>query len=316
MLFNARAGRGRGATAAVQAARFMEACGWRIIACFSTPKRADDRIGLMAELARQVDRLVVVGGDGTLREASAAIHAHDLKTTVGFIPIGNANVLARELGIPREPSKAIRILPADRTLAVDIARITADDHASGPIFFMAMLEVGFGAAVIHRVHRWRMAGGRHLYRLKGDLLYVPAALQSLRAPPRIAFQIKPDEQPPLANCRLAVVANTRTYAKGWSLTPKASPIDGRLEVYSRQRSDPAAIIRSYAGAMRRRTIHGADVRYQCGRRLVISAHRPLCLQADGEPLPPLKRLKIEALPGAVRILVPVNAKDSGFGRPT
>jgi diacylglycerol kinase family enzyme len=316
VLFNARAGRGRGARTAARVVRFMEGGGWQISGCLSTPPHADDRTNLMAEWAQRVDRLVVVGGDGTLREVSAAIHAQDLKTTVGFVPIGNANVVARELGIPRDPRGAIRILTTDCTLAVDIACISPGDRAGGPMFFLAMLEIGFGAAVIHRVHRWRTAGWRRLYRFKGDLLYVPAALQALRALPFTAFQIKLDDQPVLADCRLAVVANTRTYAKGWSLTPGASPVDGRLDVFSRRRSDPAAVIRNYAGALRRRTIPGLDVRYRCGRRLAISSPKPLCLQADGEPLPPLKRLDIAVRPGAVRILVPEAAQRARFGPPT
>ena len=145
---------------------------------------------------------------------------------------------------------------------------------------------------------------RHVYRVWGDLLYPPAALMSLLDPTRPSFQMRIDAQHPIVDCRLAVIANTRTYAKGWSLTPRASPVDGMLDVFGRQREDPAAVIRSYGSARRGRAVRAPDVRHGRGCRLVITAAQPLCLQADGEPLPPQTRLSVNILPGAIRLLVP------------
>ena len=304
VLFNARAGQGRGQAFADRAARFMTQRGWQIVDRRPTPAAEGDRRALVRKLAARCERLVVVGGDGTLREAAAVIHAHAFKTTLGFIPIGNANVIARELGIPTESSRAFHILAADRVLAVDAALITPDGPPSDPVFFLAMLEIGFGAAVIHRVHRWRNRTWRHVYRFWGDLLYVPAALWSLRDPQHPSFRIRIDTRQANLDCRLAVIANTRTYAKGWSFTPRASPTDGMLDVFARQLVNPAAVIRSYARAWRSRTIQAPDVCYRSGRRLSIRAAQPLCLQADGEPLPPRMRLRINILPRAIRLLVP------------
>ncbi len=304
VLYNARAGQGRGQAVADRAARFMTQRGWQIVDRRPTPAAASDRRALVCKLAARTEHLVVVGGDGTLREAAAAIHAHALKTTLGFIPIGNANVIARELGIPPEPSQAFHILVADRVLAVDAALITPGGPPGDPVFFLAMLEIGFGAAVIHRVHRWRHRTWRHVYRIWGDLLYVPAALWSLRDPRHPFFRMRIDTRPASLDCRLAVIANTRTYAKGWSFTPRASPTDGMLDVFGRQWVDPAAVIRSYARAWRTRTIQAPDVCYRRGRQLSVSAAQPLCLQADGEPLPPLMRFDVKVLPRAIRILVP------------
>ena len=129
VLFNARAGRGRGQAAAERAARFMVARGWRIVARRSTPAAENDRRALICHLAAQSDRLVVVGGDGTLRETAATIHGKPGMPTLAFVPMGNANVLARELGIPRDPAEATRLITAEHTLAVDAARIIPDDRS-------------------------------------------------------------------------------------------------------------------------------------------------------------------------------------------
>lgn len=303
VLFNVKAGRSRGAAAAARAAHHMAQCGWRVTGPVPTPAGAIERRDLVVKLARRADRMVVVGGDGTLRETGAALYSHALKTVMGFVPIGNSNVLARELNIPRNPPQAVRLLTSDRFQTVDAALVTPDDRSLEPQFFMAMLDIGFGAAVIHQVHQWRKRWHR-IYRFGSDLLYLLAGIKASRKPRQPSFQLQIDDQPPLARCRLAVIANARTYAKGWSLTPQASPTDGILDVCGRQRDDPAAIAQSYLNAWGRRVNTRGDVHYRRGRRLVITGDRPLCLQMDGDPLVSQTRLQVEILPGAVRILVP------------
>ena len=301
VLFNAKAGRGRGAAAAARAARYLTRRGWQVRGPVPTPSGAVERRELVVELARRANLLTVVGGDGILRETGAALYAYAPLTMIGLVPTGNANVLARELNIPLNPPQAIRLLTAGRARIVDAALVTPADRSLEPQFFMSMLDIGFGAAVIHKVHRWR-SRWQHLYRFGGDLFYLLAGVNVLREPRQPAFSVQVDDQPPMNNCRLAVIANASSYAKGWSLTPQASPTDGILNVFGQQRDDPAAIAQSYLSAWRRRKTMKAGIHYRRGRVLDIAGDQPLCLQVDGDPLSPQTRLQVEVLPGAVRIL--------------
>src|SRR5215217_5449704 len=73
------------------------------------------------------DRLVVAaGGDGTVNEV---INGLDKDATLGILPLGTANVLAREIGLPLDVERACgRILNGERT-RIDIGVATNQDGA-------------------------------------------------------------------------------------------------------------------------------------------------------------------------------------------
>ena len=286
VVYNASAGRGQGQAIAADSAQHLTRAGWRVVTPVATPACPKDRAALVNRLVAHVGYLVVVGGDGTLREVCAVLHASGRRVVLGLIPIGNANVMARELDIPLAPSEAIRLLTGGRPQAVDAALMIPTDRSAAPVVFTAMLEIGYGAAVIHRVHRWRGGVGGRVYRRWGDLLYAPAVLWSLTESPQPAFRVRIDHHAPLAGCRQAVIANTRTYARGWTMTPHARPHDGRLDFMGRRRDTPAALVQSYAHAWGGRKIRTPDASYRQGRQMLIESDQPLCLQADGDPLPP------------------------------
>ena len=153
VVFNASAGRGQGRAIAVHTSQFLIRTGWRVVARAATPACSQDRTALVQRLAARADRLAVVDGDGTLREVCAALQASGRRVALGLVPIGNANVLARELNIPFDPLQAIRLLTRGCPRAVDAAVMMLSGQDAAPTLFMAMLEIGFGAAVVHRVHR-------------------------------------------------------------------------------------------------------------------------------------------------------------------
>ena len=55
----------------------------------------------------KADRVVAVGGDGTLKLVAEALKG--TKTPIGIIPAGSANGMARELGIPLGVNEALGV---------------------------------------------------------------------------------------------------------------------------------------------------------------------------------------------------------------
>src|SRR5829696_7946649 len=93
------------------------------------------------------DRLVVAaGGDGTINEV---INGLDREATLGILPLGTANVLARELGLPLDVGLACeRILRGERA-RVDLGVATNREGIERR--FACMAGIGFDAKVVHAV---------------------------------------------------------------------------------------------------------------------------------------------------------------------
>jgi diacylglycerol kinase family enzyme len=102
---------------------------------------------LAREAARTGTRLVVAaGGDGTVAEVAAGLLGTPAR--LGIIPLGTANVLAHELGLPMQPRAVAAMLAFGRSrpLWPGIA-----DTAGGTRLFVQMLGVGLDAQVVHRL---------------------------------------------------------------------------------------------------------------------------------------------------------------------
>src|SRR5580765_7654642 len=71
-------------------------------------------------LTHHPDLLVSWGGDGTVNEIVNGMFGHDVP--LGVLPGGTANLLARELHIPGQISKAIRLIGAGKTRRISLGR--------------------------------------------------------------------------------------------------------------------------------------------------------------------------------------------------
>jgi diacylglycerol kinase family enzyme len=122
------------------------------------------------------DRLVAVGGDGTV---AAVVAAAAGRWPVGVVPVGTGNDFARAWGWPMRLGDPAARAAALRTAPVGNARrcrLVRADGAGDPRPFCLYLSLGWDAAVAGRFHRWREArpgwfrspvGNKAIYALAG-----------------------------------------------------------------------------------------------------------------------------------------------------
>ena len=284
--------------------------GWQTIAQFTERNGPRER-QIVAQHADQVDTVVAIGGDGTVRETVLGLSdAQRSRLVIGFVPMGNANVLAREVGIACDDhDQAIAQVFAGTPRAMDVGAI------DGQPTFLLMLDIGYFAQVVHSVSGLRgRAATNWMYSLGGDLLYGGVGLIKLLTPKRPEFVVQADDQEPFTTSSLAI-ANAATYAKTGSFCPDADPSDGLLNFNGVRRGktlryslaamsgkpDDAV---SFTGSAKRITVRATDEKFVC--------------QVDGDPLPagPFAELNVQVLPSYYSLIAPPAALPATVKNPS
>ncbi|HSK36586.1 MAG TPA: diacylglycerol kinase family protein, partial [Actinomycetota bacterium] len=94
---------------------------------------------LAAELAPEVDVLLVFGGDGTVHEVANGLPLGGDGPLVALLPAGTGNDLARAIGMPPDPVAAATELAGARPRALDLLDCGPRRAANG-------INAGFAAA--------------------------------------------------------------------------------------------------------------------------------------------------------------------------
>ena len=209
---NPKAGRNRGKDRLKSCAEILRSGGLDVeVWPTERPQHATE----LADLAGT--RLVVAaGGDGTVNEV-----VNGLKTdaTLGILPLGTANVLARELGLPLNPEAACERILAGKERRIDVG--VAKDRKGRERRFTCMAGMGFDAHVVNEVTP-RLK--RYLKILAFPLAAVKVYLEG-DLPPLHIF--RGDDK---YVTQFAIVANGQYYGGDFRVSEEAALATGKLEV--------------------------------------------------------------------------------------
>lgn len=89
------------------------------VTAYMTAARGDATRAAAARAA-DFDRIVCIGGDGTLNEVIAGLHEVGQQTPIGYIPAGSTNDFANSLGLPKDLLDAARLAATGEPRKLDI----------------------------------------------------------------------------------------------------------------------------------------------------------------------------------------------------
>lgn len=247
----------------------------------------------IAAAAEPSDRLVVAaGGDGTLAEVADGLLRNPAagRLRLGLIPLGTANVLAHEIGLPRRPGEIVRTLLAGRPMPLHAGRIRAEG-GDGRRFLM-MAGAGFDAAVVAAVTPGlkRRCG-------KGAYLWHTLRLAAAGGFPLLDVRI--DGVPHRAAS--VVVCNGRHYGGPYRLAPAADLSRPAFEVVLLEKAGGARVLAQGARLMLGALHRAPGARVLPAREVEILGAGPL--QADGDLAAALP-VRVEASGEFLELMVP------------
>ena len=245
-------------------------------------------------LAQDADLIFIWGGDGMVQRCVDVVAGSD--ATIAIVPAGTANLLATNLGIPKDIEQAVEIGLSGRSRRIDVGRINGER-------FAVMAGAGFDARMIGDAD-----GG--LKDRFGRLAYVWTGAKHMREKPFRA-KIKVDGArwyDGEASCIL--LGNVGKLFGGVEAFEDAYPDDGVLELGVVS----ADGVREWAGTVARAVVGSAAKSPHAFTTMVhsvrIKLDRKVLYEIDGGDRKKVRTLRVEVEPEAVQICVPADAAPS------
>lgn len=231
------------------------------------------------------DIVVAAGGDGTINMVASILAGTRIK--LGIIPLGSANGLAAELGIPNGLKDAINLILKGKTKPMDIVRIN-DDHIS-----LHLSDVGINARIIKEFEKEGKRG------LKA---YLKHFIKELWKPqPSFLCTILTGGKMHTHRAYMTIIANCNKYKTGAVINPSGKWDDGLFEVVV-IKPHKNWILKCFIGAFTR-TFHlqpHIEV-YNCASA-VVSVMPAQELQVDGETLGKHSEVRSIIEPHALQVI--------------
>lgn len=240
-------------------------------------------------VAAGAERVVVAGGDGTLCEAAEGLHRAG-RGSLGILPLGTGNDIARTFGLPLETAAAARVAADGHLRAVDLIRV-------GDRVVVNAIGVGLTGDINRRAAKVKWT--------RGIAAYLVTALVSLVRfeAPRVRLttpQLEIEDE-----MTLLAVHNGPTTGGGFRLTPAAEPADGLLDAAFVAGIPLLGRVPRLLAAMRGTLgrLPGTTELQAPWLELEFEVPLPAHLDGNGVLLEP-PRVRFEILPGALSLAAP------------
>jgi len=217
--------------------------------------------------AAEGETVVAVGGDGLLRPIAGALKGTD--SAVALIPAGRGNDFARVLGIPTDPGEAARLAVEGEERLLDVASVEGTPY-------MGIASFGFDSDANRIANEARV--------VKGDAVYIYAALRALTAWKPAGFTVTVDGERHAFTGYTVAVGNSKVYGGGMFILPMAELDDGLLDVIVCERVGKLRFLRDLPKVFKGRHLDLPYTKFLRGEVIEVSSDRPFVIYADGDPI--------------------------------
>lgn len=162
------------------------------------------------------EAVFVLGGDGTVSEAVNGLMLHESKLPLGIIPLGTVNNVARAVGIPMNPEKAIDSLEQLTVQQIDVGKL--NDR-----FFISSTSVGPIPESVQEVDV-------DMKTKFGVFAYLIEGIKALKNDETYTFELDIDGEKWTAEYSLLLIAMSNFVGGVGTIIPEAAIDDGLIHL--------------------------------------------------------------------------------------
>jgi diacylglycerol kinase family enzyme len=200
--------------------------GWEIPLYLKTAADETGGVQVLRAIAQKATHIIVIGGDGTVRSVLEEVAKSGVNVSVGIIPIGTGNVLARNLNLPlsdMELQIQRALFGIAHQIDLGLAKMIMADGTRVEKYFAVMAGLGLDAKIMLHTDQARKRRIGWVAYVEGGLKMLPIRYESLL--------VSVDKKEP----RVLKVVTLLIGNVGWlpgrlSMMPDAAMDDGKLDV--------------------------------------------------------------------------------------
>ena len=267
--------------------------GWNDAIWLATPAENPGPVITAEVVSADVDRVIAAGGDGTIRIVADRLAGSGIPMAV--VPVGTGNLLARNLDIPLTEPEALAIAFGQHTREVDLVKLTVDGMPSE--HFAVIAGLGVDAMIMEETNP-------DLKDAIGPGAYFVAAAKALGRTPIHMWITLDDHRPQHRYAMICAIGTVGELAGNLTLIPRASPDDGKLDVYV---ASPRRLVHWLRVVLRLLTLRPRRddrVDQWQGRQVEVRLRHPDPYQLDGDVIGDCRSLRAEVAPKALTVCVP------------
>lgn len=224
------------------------------------------RVTAEAALSGRFDAIVAAGGDGTVHDAAEGLLG--CPAPLGIIPMGTANVFAREVGIPFSSEKVAKMLLCGRVHPIPVGQINGRP-------FLFVVGIGFDAEA---VRYFESVGTRKL----GRAGFIGPVMHALLAKNDRLLHVTTDRG--RRESEWVIVTRARRYAGGLLLTRQADVTQTRFYVVYFGGRGPLVRLRQLAALAFGLIRFDQDISIEAAKWVQVEGDVVTPVQVDGEML--------------------------------
>jgi YegS/Rv2252/BmrU family lipid kinase len=253
-------------------------------------------------LFKGVDRVICVGGDGTLNEVVNGFLDENTPfrkdAVLGFLPNGTGCDFCRTIPIPAGLEASLDTIREDHIRTIDVGHIRYLDHQGNTCnrYFHNIASFGLGGEVVDRVNRTSKACGPFLTFIWGTLVSLFAYGKK-----RVSIRVDEGEEQTVDVLNIAI-ANGRYHGGGMLVAPDAVTDDGLFHVTVIGAMRLPLVFwhlpKLYLGGIERIR----QVSMQTGKKVIASSEQRVLLDIDGEQ-PGTLPAELSIVPGAIKMIM-------------